>query len=46
MELVNIYESSHEEEILIFITNKDLNKTENSAVTEDVYGNCSELFYS
>ena len=35
IELVNIDESSHEEAILIFITNKDLNTTENNYVTED-----------
>ena len=35
IEIGNIHESSHEEKIVIFITNKDLNKTKNSSTTED-----------
>ena len=41
IELININDSSHEEAIVIFITNKDFNKTKNSYVTEDDEVNCS-----
>ena len=44
LELVNIYESSHEEAIKIFKANKDLN-TKKNYVTGDVYGNYFELSY-
>ena len=39
IDIVNIHESFHEEVIVIFIKNKDLNKTKNSSVTEDDYTN-------
>ena len=46
IELLNIDGSSHEESIVIFIINKDLNMTETNYVTEDDDGNCFELSYS
>ena len=45
IELVNIDESSHEEDVVIFITYKDLNMTENNYVTEDGNGKCFRLSY-
>ena len=39
IELVNIYECLHKNEIVIFITKKDLKKIEYSHVTEYDYGN-------
>ena len=45
IELVNIHESSHEESIVIFMTNKDLNTIKNISVAEDEDGNCVELSY-
>ena len=44
-EELNIYESSHEEAIVIFITYKDLNMTENNYVTQNGNDNCFELSY-
>ena len=46
IELVNIDGSSHEESILIFIINKDLNMIETNHVTEYDDGNWFELSYS
>ena len=46
IELVNIGESSHEEAIVIFITNKDLSMTEKNYAIEDDDCNCFELSYS
>ena len=45
IELVNIDKSLHEEDILIFITNKYLNITEKVYFTEDDDGICFELSY-
>ena len=41
-----MYEFSHAEAIIIFITNKYLNMAEKKYVTEDDGGNCFGLYYS
>ena len=46
IELVNIDDSSHEEAIVIFITNKYLDTIENNYVTWGDDGNCFESSYS
>ena len=46
IELINIDESSHENAIVLFITEKELKNTDYNHVTEDDDGNSFELFYS
>ena len=46
IELVNNDEYSHEEAVLIFITNKDLILTVKTFETKDENGNHFEVFYS